>query len=129
MQKALAVCYSTSTRAKADSDWPRRHRLPTELRPLEPKQPETDVLPFSASIPRKPGRTLHHAQPERMAGFEMKSRTTDGMIPQSSLLEVPKRTDKIFQVCLDEPPEDPQQVRWAHVHFARSGSLSWEIKI
>jgi hypothetical protein len=33
----------------------------------------------------------------------MTSQTTDGMIPQSSLLEVPKRTDKMFQVLLDEP--------------------------
>lgn len=42
------------------------------LRWLEPrlKQLETDVSPFSAPIPRKPGRTIHYAKPDLIAGFE-----------------------------------------------------------
>jgi bifunctional non-homologous end joining protein LigD len=41
------------------------------LRWLEPrlKQLETDESPFSAPIPRKPGRTIHYAKPELVAGF------------------------------------------------------------
>jgi bifunctional non-homologous end joining protein LigD len=49
------------------------------LRWLEPRlrQLETDVSPFSAAIPRKPGRIIHYAKPELVAGFEMTSWTND----------------------------------------------------
>jgi bifunctional non-homologous end joining protein LigD len=66
---------------------------------LEPrlKQLETDVSPFSAPIPRKPGRTIHYAQPELIAGIEMTSWTNDGVVRQASLQEVRERTDKTFR--------------------------------
>ncbi len=66
------------------------------LRWLEPrlKQLETNVSPFAAPIPRKPGRVIHYAKPELVAGFEMTSWTNDGVIRQASLQEVRERTDK-----------------------------------
>jgi bifunctional non-homologous end joining protein LigD len=69
------------------------------LRWLEPrlKQLETDVSPFSAAIPRKSGRTIHYANPELVAGFEMTSWTHDGVIRQASLQEVRERSDKAFR--------------------------------
>jgi ATP-dependent DNA ligase len=74
--------------------------FPQKLRRwLEPrlKQLETDVSPFSAPIPRKPGRIIHYAKPELVAGFEMTSWTNDGVIRQASLQEVRERTDKKFR--------------------------------
>ena len=69
------------------------------LRWLEPrlKLLETDVSPFAAPIPRKPGRIIHYAKPELVAGFEMTSWTNDGVIRQASLQEVRERTDKSFR--------------------------------
>ena len=69
------------------------------LRWLEPRLKElaTDASPFSAPIPRKPGRTIHWAKPELVAGFEMTSWTNDGVIRQASLQEVRERTDKKFR--------------------------------
>lgn len=69
------------------------------LRWLEPrlKQLETDVSLFSAPIPRKPGRIMHYAKPELVAGIEMTSWTNDGVIRQASLQEVRERTDKSFR--------------------------------
>jgi bifunctional non-homologous end joining protein LigD len=57
---------------------------PKMLRWLDPRlrQIETDVSPFSAPIRRKPGRTIHWAKPELVAGFEMTSWTNDGEIRQ-----------------------------------------------
>jgi bifunctional non-homologous end joining protein LigD len=69
------------------------------LRWLQPrlKQIEIDVSPFSEPIPRKPGRTIHYAKPELVAGFEMTSWTKDGVIRQASLQEVRERADKSFR--------------------------------
>ena len=68
------------------------------LRWLEPriKQLETDVSPFSAPIARKPGRIVHWAKPELVAGIEMSSWTNNGVIRQASLQEVRERTDNSF---------------------------------
>jgi hypothetical protein len=40
---------------------------------------------------------IHYAKPELVAGFEMTSWTSDGVIRQASLQEVRERTDKTFR--------------------------------
>jgi bifunctional non-homologous end joining protein LigD len=66
---------------------------------LEPRLKELEIKesPFSAPIPRKPSRQVHWAKPELVAGFEMTSWTSDGVIRQASLQEVRERTDKTFR--------------------------------
>jgi bifunctional non-homologous end joining protein LigD len=61
------------------------------------KELETDSSPFSGAIPRKPGRIIHYAKPELVAGFEMTSWTNDAVIRQASLQEVRERKDKNFR--------------------------------
>jgi bifunctional non-homologous end joining protein LigD len=80
------------------------------LRWLEPrlKQIETDVSPFSGPIPRKPGRTIHYAKPDVVAGFEMTSWAYDGVIRQASLQEVQEQTNKALRadwINLPEPTD------------------------
>jgi hypothetical protein len=58
---------------------------------------ETSISPFSAPIPRKPGRIIHYAKLDLVAGFEMTSWTNDGVIRQASLQEVRERTDKTLR--------------------------------
>jgi hypothetical protein len=48
-------------------------------------------------IPRKPGRIIHYAKPELIAGFEMTSWTSDGVIRQASLQEVREQSDKTLR--------------------------------
>jgi len=69
------------------------------LRSLEPrlKQLELPESPFSEPIARKPGRIVHYAEPELIAGIEMTSWTNDRVIRQASLQEVRERTDKSFR--------------------------------
>jgi bifunctional non-homologous end joining protein LigD len=80
------------------------------LRWLEPrlKQLETDLSPFSAPIPRKPGRIVHYTKPELVAGFEMTSWTNDGVIRQASLQEVRERTDKTLRPDWINLPAEPE---------------------
>ena len=66
---------------------------------LEPRlrQLESPTSPFSQPIERMPGRTVHWAKPELLAGFEFSSWAQDGLVRQSSLKEVRERTDKTLR--------------------------------
>ena len=67
------------------------------------KELETDTSPFSAPIPRKPGRTIHWAKPELVAGFEMTSWTNDGGSARRrfrrSVSDRTRSSDRIGSTC------------------------------
>jgi DNA ligase D-like protein (predicted ligase) len=65
--------------------WPRLKRL------------EIPNSPFSEKLPRMPGREIHWAKPELVAGIEFTSWTQDRLLRQASLQEVRERTDKSFR--------------------------------
>jgi bifunctional non-homologous end joining protein LigD len=61
------------------------------------KHLEVKESPFSAAIPRKPGRIIHWAKPELIAGIEFTSWTEDVWLRQASLQEVRELTDKTLR--------------------------------
>jgi bifunctional non-homologous end joining protein LigD len=83
------------------------------LRWLKPRlrELETNAAPFSAPIPKKPGRKIHYIKPELIVEVEFTSWTGDRVLRQASLKSVHERTDRKLRLDWINLPE--RDALWA----------------